>query len=247
VSFAAARERIDRLCRSAVDSRELRHGVLAELDRVVPFDAYVWLLTDPETAVGAAPLAHLPPALMPELPRLIRLKYLTTEHRWTGLTGAAVRLSAAGPQRSRLWRELLRHHGVTDVAQTVFRDRYGCWGLLDLWRRGGSWADAELSFVDSVTEVATAGLRRCLARTFEETSRPAEPPGPVVLVLSPTLDVLGQTPQTLAYLSRLVPPPDGAPPVPASAYNVAAQLLAVEEGWTTTRRSPGCTWPRGGG
>jgi hypothetical protein len=69
VTFAAARQRVDRVCRSAVDSRELRQGVLAELGRVVPFDAYVWLLTDPETAVGAAPLADLPPALLPEYPR----------------------------------------------------------------------------------------------------------------------------------------------------------------------------------
>lgn len=230
MTFAAARERIDRICRSAVDSRELRHGVLTELGRVVPFDAPVWLLTDPETSVGAAPLAHLPPALMPELTRVIRLKYLTAEHRWTGLTGTAVRLSAAGPQRSRLWQELLRGHGVTDIALTVFRDRYGCWGLLDLWRCGASWTDTELSFVDSVTEAATVGLRRCLARTFEESGHPAARPGPVVLLLSAALDVLGQTPQTLEYLSRLVPPPPGAPPIPAGAYNVAAQLLSVEEG-----------------
>ena len=40
--------------------------------------------------------------------------------------------------------------------------------------------------------------------------------------------MLGQTPQTHEYLRMLVPPPPDRPPVPASAYNVAAQLLAVE-------------------
>jgi hypothetical protein len=39
-----------------------------------------------------------------------------------------------------------------------------------------------------------------------------------------------QTPQTEDYLRLLVPPDAGASPVPAAAYNVAAQLLAVEAG-----------------
>lgn len=40
----------------------------------MPCDAHVWTLTDPETAVGTDPLATVLPALMPDLPRLIRLK-----------------------------------------------------------------------------------------------------------------------------------------------------------------------------
>ena len=49
-----------------------------------------------------------------------------------------------------------------------------------------------------------------------------------MLLLSPELDVIGQTPETHEYLRVLVPPADGRAPIPASAYNVAAQLLAVE-------------------
>ena len=51
-----------------------------------------------------------------------------------------------------------------------------------------------------------------------------------MLLLSPTLQVLGQTPETHEYLRLLVPPQDGQMPIPASAYNVAAQLLAIEAG-----------------
>jgi DNA-binding CsgD family transcriptional regulator len=51
-----------------------------------------------------------------------------------------------------------------------------------------------------------------------------------VLLLSADLDLLAQTPETDAYLRALVPPEQGRPPVPAGAYNVAAQLLAVEDG-----------------
>ncbi len=51
-----------------------------------------------------------------------------------------------------------------------------------------------------------------------------------MLLLSPDLEVLGQTPTTHEYLQTLIPPEDGRAPVPASAYNVAAQLLAIESG-----------------
>ena len=57
------------------------------------------------------------------------------------------------------------------------------------------------------------------------------PAGPVVLLLSPGLEVRAQTPQTQRYLRVLVPPEaEEQAPVPAGAYNVAAQLLAAEAG-----------------
>ncbi|GAB2503920.1 helix-turn-helix transcriptional regulator [Nocardiopsis aegyptia] len=52
----------------------------------------------------------------------------------------------------------------------------------------------------------------------------------MVLLLSHDLHVLGQTPETHEYLRVLVPPGQGRPPIQASAYNVAVQLLAREDG-----------------
>ena len=49
-------------------------------------------------------------------------------------------------------------------------------------------------------------------------------------MLSEDLDVLAQTPQTTEYLRLLVPPAAGQSPIPAGAFNVGAQLLAVEAG-----------------
>ena len=80
-TWARARQQILQLCRGDADAQTLRLEVLAVLRRVIGFDAYVWLVTDPETSVGSAPLADVP--CLPELPRLIRLKYLTTVNRWT--------------------------------------------------------------------------------------------------------------------------------------------------------------------
>jgi hypothetical protein len=51
-----------------------------------------------------------------------------------------------------------------------------------------------------------------------------------MLLLDAGLRVLGQTAQTRNYLARLLPPDaDTDSPIPAAAYNVAAQLVAVEE------------------
>lgn len=211
--------------------------VLHELRRVVAADAYAWVLTDPSTCVGASPLADVP--WLPELPRQIRLKYLTPVNRWTSMTEPVALLdevTGGDLSRSLLWDEMLGRYGVNDAASVVFRDRYGCWAFLELWRSGeaGRFDRAEADFLADLVEPLTATLRRCQANTFA-----SRPPGdlaslgPVVLLLSPQLEVRGQTPATMEYLRVLVPPDEGRRPVPAAAYNVAAQLLAVEAGVDT--------------
>ncbi len=211
----------------------MRAAVLDEIRRVVAFDAYAWLLTDPETEVGSAPLADVP--CLPELPRLIRLKYLTAINRWTLLDGPVGVLSASTEghlERSLVWREMLAAYGVTDVASVVFRCRHGCWGFLDLWRRGAGtcFTSSDAAFLTALAKPVTDALRRCAANTFTLTAPAMSCVGPVVLVLSPDLDVRAQTPETSEYLRALVPPGADQRPIPAGAYNVGAQLLAVETG-----------------
>src|SRR5258708_15400217 len=139
-----SREPVVRICESAGESRAVRLQLLEEIRQVVSFDAYAWLLTDPETSVGSAPLADVP--CLPELALLIRLKYLTEVNRWTTLHGAPVALlqeaTGGDPSRSLLWRDLLDGYGIGDVASLVFKDRFGCWGFSALgspapWPRSG--------------------------------------------------------------------------------------------------------------
>jgi DNA-binding NarL/FixJ family response regulator len=222
---------IEQVAGSARDERGLRLEVLQRIRRVVGFSSYAWLLTDPVTEVGSSPLADVP--CLPELPRLIRLKYATPVNRWTSMPAGAQTLSAvtAGELgRSLLWREMLRGYDVQDMSSVVFRDRHGCWGFLDLWRSGtdGEFTHTEVGFLAEVARVVTDGLRRCQAATFESavsTSR-----APVVLVLAPDLTVRAQTEATEEYLRVLVPPDGDRRAVPAGAYNVAAQLCANEDG-----------------
>jgi DNA-binding CsgD family transcriptional regulator len=228
-------ERVIRACSDEHDDRALRLAVLDEIRQVVGFDAYAWLVTDPETEVGAAPLADVPRPLVHELPRLVRLKYLTPVNRWTRLDVPVglLRVATSGQrERSLLWRSLLRRYDVGDVASLVFRDRFGCWGFLDLWRLGSdaAFADQEAERLASIVGPVTAALRRCQRRSFALPGTDRDRSGPVVLVLSPELDVRAQTQGTEEYLRLLVPPDGDRRPIPAGAYNVAAQLLAVEAG-----------------
>ncbi len=225
-------DRVERIGAAGNDLRTLRLRLLDELRRVVPFDAYAWVTTDPETAVGSSPLADVP--ALAELPALVRLRYGTPLNRWTTLVDDPVallfRTTGGRLDRSQLWRELLHRYDVSDVASVVFRDRFGCWAFLELWRTGGRVFDPEdAAVLRGLVAPVTAALRRCQARTFDSPPT-ASLPGPVVLLLSPRLDVLRQTPGTVDPLRILVPRDDGGPPVPAGAYNVAAQLLAVEAG-----------------
>jgi DNA-binding CsgD family transcriptional regulator len=222
-------ERVIRVCRQHDEARGLRLALLDELRVAVGFDAYSWLLTDPETEVGCAPLADVP--CLPELPRLIRLKYLTAVNRWTGLE-PPVALLGAQRDNSLVWRDMLAGYGVQDVASVVFRDRFGCWAFLDLWRigQGRPFTDGNATLLAGIAAPVTEALRRCQARTFDTVPAPPDRTGPVVLVLSSELEVRAQTEETDRYLRALVPPEDERRPVPSGAYNVAAQLLAVEAG-----------------
>jgi DNA-binding CsgD family transcriptional regulator len=199
-----------------------------------PFDAYAWLLTDPETSVGSSPLADVP--CLPELPRLIRLKYLTEVNRWTQLrspVGLLAEVTGGDLSQSLVWRELLHGYNIVDVASVVFRDGYGCWGFLELWRNSmsGQFGSAEAAYLADISGPMTTALRRSQARTFSDRSGQNRPSrGPVMLLLSRHLDVVAQTAETEAYLRTLVPPDEDRSPIPASAYNVAGQLLAMEAG-----------------
>ena len=118
---SATGSRWERLCAADDDARTLRLRLLAELRRTVGFDYYAWVLTDPVTTVGCAPLAATPDVA--DLPRLIRLRYLTALSRWTTLTDVGSLHRATGGElgRSLLWRELLSGYGVRGAARRLGR------------------------------------------------------------------------------------------------------------------------------
>jgi DNA-binding CsgD family transcriptional regulator len=236
LSLQRVGERIERLSGDCTDGRALRRALLEEIGRTVDFDAFAWLLCDPETEVGCDPVADVP--CMPELPKLIRLKYATDTNRWTQMRTPVARLldtTNGNPEQSLVWRELLAAYDIVDVASLVFRDRFGCWAFLDLWRVGSvaPFTAQEAEYLRALAQPVTAALRHVQAQTFHVTGATRAPDGPAVLMLAPDLQVRAQTPETEAYLRALVPPAADRQPVPAGAYNVAAQMLASEHGVDT--------------
>ena len=236
-SYAVAvSEQIARRCRDYEgNERALRMALLEDIRRRVPVRAHVWALIDPETEVATAPLATVPDPLMAQLPGIVRRRYLTTVNRWDHMEAPVASLLQAtdgDPSESLLHREVLGPSGVGDIASVVFRDRFGIWGFLDLWRftDDDPFTDAELSILAEDVSTITLALRLCQARSFDEPAPSPERTGPAVLFLSPELKVLGQTPETDRYLRALLPPDVDRMPVPAGAYNVAAALLAHEAG-----------------
>jgi len=229
-----AREQIVRLCRTELPVRAFRAAVLEQLRLAIDFDSYVFVLTDPQTCVGSDPLADVP--MLGDLPRLIRLKYATSVNRWTTLDDPPVaslcEVTGGCPEQSLLWRDMLAAAGIVDVASIVFRDRFGCWGFLDLWRSGhrSPFVRGDADFLATIVPAVTTALRRGQAATFSPRPGGMANRDALVLLLSPDLTIRAQTQQTDEYLRRLLPTPPEMFPIPAAVYNVAAQLVAVEAG-----------------
>ena len=184
--------------------------------------------------MGASPLAAVPPAS--DLPRLIRLKYATGPSRWTGLIERRPPVALLsdineGDPEGAPWREMLRAAGIDDVVSTVFADRFGCWGFLDLWRAGSvPFGELDRDLLGHIASAVTTALRAGQARTFASPrEREDRAVGPMVLLLDNELHVVEQTPSTDTWLRVLVPVAADRPAIPAAAYNVGAQLLAIEQ------------------
>lgn len=216
---------LDTVARGSSRGRERRVAILAAVRRSVPFDAYAWLMTDPETGVGADPLAEVPD--MSRLPELIRSKYLSRRNHWRCLTGPVATWADAEDGSDDPWVALLTSIGVTDVASVALTDKHGIWSFIDLWRLGGSFSARDVSTLSASAAQLTLLARGLAAEGFVDQARTG-PDGPAVLILDRSLVVRTTTPGTDEFLARLLPR-DGRP-VPAAAYNVAAQLLAREAG-----------------
>ncbi|MGY4542931.1 DNA-binding CsgD family transcriptional regulator [Arthrobacter sp. UYNi723] len=251
-------ERIRLIGDSAPDHHSLRTAVLAELGRVLPFNAFVWPLSDPLTATGMSPMARIP--CPDELPLLIRLKYLTQAGRWTQLAigpspvTTLLRETAGNPSRSLVWDGLMKRYGVTDVLFAVLADKHGCWGWLDLWRAdpGDPFTVEEMEYVGAVVHEVTPTLRKAISRQFVvEVPGERDPighkvvrtrasaigggrrpdlPQQAVLTLDADMAVVGGTASVGEWLGLLQAGPRPFQHVPAEVLNVAAQLLTREAG-----------------
>jgi DNA-binding CsgD family transcriptional regulator len=206
--------------------------VLSRLVDRLAWDGHVFCLCDPVTRILTSPLADVPVLPWPRLPELIRWRYLTRLNRVDSLVDAGARslLGAGSPERSAMWSHVQQGLGVVDVASVAFADRFGTWGFLELWRLTDAFTEAELALLSGLQPAVTRALRTAVGRTFAESSHNPSTTGPAVVVLGPDLQLRTQTGAAADALLRLNPPDEPMQPIPASAYNVGAALVAQEEG-----------------
>jgi len=212
-------ERLSALDGDQLTDRALRTAQLDLIATRLGFDAHVFALTDPCTGIVTSPHATVPMVPPTNLPRLIRRRY-----------------AAAGEKE---WATVLAEFGVTDAMRVQLDDRWGTWGFLELWRGSGRYSDEQRRWLTALGPLLTAQLRRSVARTFTVPDEHRSTLESGVVLLDDDLEVRSVTSGAAEALMRLLPPTEPGPPVPATAYNVVAALLAHEGGI-----HPGEPWAR---
>lgn len=227
-------DRARRLSEAPLSDRVLRDRFVREVARSVPFDAHLFVVTDPVSEVVSSPHVTVPMVPTERLPDLIRQRYQVPAEDWPA------------------W--LRTEYGVGGTVTVRLTDRYGGWGFLELWRTAAPFTRAEQDALAGTAVALTHGVRRALARTFvppEATTGAAgaSPPTPVggVIVLRDDLRVRGETDAAARALLELLPPSEEVPPVPAIAFNVGAALIATEGGGSPRPAAPWTRAHLGGG
>jgi DNA-binding CsgD family transcriptional regulator len=146
------------------------------LRRLVPFDAAVWLTTDPGTGLPTAPTLADNLELEGELEQcsaLWRREFLVDDvilYRDIAraeVPAASLRAAVADPNQSARYREFLDPLGFTDELRAVLRVGDSPWGAIDLLRRRG-----RPPFSPQETELV-ASLSAPLGEALRARARPA--------------------------------------------------------------------------
>jgi len=181
------RERIERIAESDLDVEQARRAAIAELRRAIGFERWCWPLTDPDTGLAMSGIGEFD--FGASLARLVALEEqgdVTSKPRLILGPGASAALSMATGgdlHRSPRWRECLSPYGIGDEVMTVCRDRYGCWGSLELMRDRGDrpFDENDVRLLDAISATLGRLVRRGLIRGEHCGDRESRPPGTIIL------------------------------------------------------------------
>ena len=147
------------------------------LRRLVPFDAAVWLTTDPGTGLPTAPTLADNLELdgeQEQCTELWRREFLVPDVNLyrdiarAEVPAAALRATIADPRHSARYREFLDPLGFTDELRAVLRVGDSPWGAINLFRRRGQapFSRQEIELV--------ASLSAPLGEALRDRARPAD-------------------------------------------------------------------------
>jgi DNA-binding CsgD family transcriptional regulator len=194
--------------------RALFAAASERLRRLVPFDAAVWLATDPATNLPTAPTRSenmLRFGGRGACLRIWELEFLVDDvNLYRDLAGATSPASglriATGdrPTRSARYREILRPHGFDDELRAVLRVDGSGWASVGLYREQGRPAfDAgEAELVASLSAPLAAAVREHARRTGRPAGA-AEVRGPGLMVFAPDGELTAMNDDARAWLDEL--------------------------------------------
>jgi DNA-binding CsgD family transcriptional regulator len=250
------RERLEALAGSALDADDARREAIAELRRAVGFGRWCWPLTDPGSALSTSGIGEID--FWPSLARLIALEEygdVTSKPRLAVGEQASVALSAATAGelgRSPRWTECLSPYGIGDELMTVCRDRYGCWGSVELMRDSDepSFDEEDRRLLHELAPTLGTLLRRSQRRAWHEPSGEGEALPPATLILDDELHPVSWTRGLDSWLAELGggdAGDDGATLLPPAIYELGTRARTPAEDATslpaTVRiRTPGGRW-----
>ena len=188
----------------------------ARLRRLVPFDAAVWMSTDPDTGLPTGPtrVDNLDPLTPEQCSEHWRREFIVEDvNRFAELTladrpAAGLRVTVGDPARSSRFRRFLRPLGFDDELRAVLRAGDAPWGTLTMWRRDGRPA-----FDERDTEIISS-LSSPIGEALRVRARPGDEPGgllryerPGMLIFDTAGELVSVDDQARAWLAELGPDP----------------------------------------
>jgi DNA-binding CsgD family transcriptional regulator len=184
------------------------------LRRLVPFDAAVWMATDPATALPAVPTRteHLTLQggvdgclALWEREFLVEDVNLYADLAQRPAPAGGLRLATRGrPERSARYRHFLRPHGFGDELRAVLRRGGAVWAAVGLYRERGrpAFAADEAELVAGLSAPLAEAVREQIRR---DTVPPAssDAPGPGLMVFAPDGELVSFNDDALAWLDLL--------------------------------------------
>ena len=201
----------------ATDVRDLFAAASERLRRLVPFDAAVWLATDPATNLPTAPIRseNMGPVCRDgaNCMRIWELEFLVEDvNLYSDLARApspagALRVATDDrPARSTRYREVLGPNGVGDELRAVLRADGEPWASIGLYREAGSPAfSAEEAELVATLSTPLGHAVRAHARDEADPSVTADDVGPGLMLFSSGGELLSINDEARAWLEELMP------------------------------------------
>jgi DNA-binding CsgD family transcriptional regulator len=205
--WARCRERVEQLSESNHECESIQRETIAELQRVIGFDRWCWVLADPDALIPLGGIADHDYG--PAVPRVLELEYSGDFAAMDAVARRAEPVASLSADtggdlhRSSRWDEVLRRVGIGDEAVVACRDAFGCWGWIKTYRDSGDrpFDDTDLDLLATVASSLAPMVRRRL--TDEHRAGELEPHQSGVIVLDPDLTPVSRTSGAGAWIDAL--------------------------------------------